>query len=364
MVESPGLSLGLTGDLPATRLHGAKDAGIFELKGVVESLLSLFAVSPDALNASAAEGLTFSPDAPAWIEPGRGATALLDGAAIACFGELAATEREARKLRQQVYLAEIDVVALYRLPLRRTTARELSRFQAVERDFSFTFADAVQWRAIAESVAALAIPELTRVAPVEIFRDAKASTVPAGHFALLLRCVFQSNQRTPARRGVERLVGAAYCGADGAGRDDSHVNRPHPTGFAWLCKVSAVRNPHYTASMSSGVSVDEFQALEQKVLRAVEIVKREREAARRPRLRLRRCANSWRRRRKAPRARFRQRCGRRRLLRARSPRWARNAKRFGCGSKRCCSKWTSCCKDGRARVRWRRQATFPTDGTR
>ncbi len=30
--------------------------------------------------------------------------------------------------------------------------------------------------------------------------------------------------------------------------------------------------------MSSGVSIDEFQALEQKVLRAVEIVKREREA--------------------------------------------------------------------------------------
>ena len=35
---------------------------------------------------------------------------------------------------------------------------------------------------------------------------------------------------------------------------------------------------HYTASMSSGITLDEFQALEQKVLRAVEIVKREREA--------------------------------------------------------------------------------------
>jgi hypothetical protein len=34
----------------------------------------------------------------------------------------------------------------------------------------------------------------------------------------------------------------------------------------------------YTANMSSGVSVDEFQALEQKVLRAVELVKKEREA--------------------------------------------------------------------------------------
>jgi len=37
-------------------------------------------------------------------------------------------------------------------------------------------------------------------------------------------------------------------------------------------------NPLYTSGMSSGVSVDEFQALEQKVLRAVEVVKRERGA--------------------------------------------------------------------------------------
>jgi hypothetical protein len=33
-----------------------------------------------------------------------------------------------------------------------------------------------------------------------------------------------------------------------------------------------------TSTISSGISADEFQALEQKVLRAVEIVKREREA--------------------------------------------------------------------------------------
>ena len=33
-----------------------------------------------------------------------------------------------------------------------------------------------------------------------------------------------------------------------------------------------------TSTLSSGITVDEFQALEQKVLRAVEIVKKEREA--------------------------------------------------------------------------------------
>ncbi len=196
VVESPSLSLGLTGELPPTPLHSSKDAAVFELKSVIESLLSLFAASVDALSTSAASALAFSPDAPAWLEPGRCATALLNGAPIACFGELAASQREARKLRQSVFLAQLDLDALYRLPLRRAAARELSRFQAVERDFSFTFADAVQWRTIAQAIAALAIPELTRLNPVEIFRDAKAGSASAGKYSILLRCVFQSTQRT------------------------------------------------------------------------------------------------------------------------------------------------------------------------
>lgn len=196
VTESPSLSLGLTGNLPPTSLHTAKDAAVFELKGVVESLLSLFATSPDALSTSATSALTFSADAPAWLEPGRSATALLNGTPIACFGELAASQRETHKLRQPVYLAMLHLDALYRLPLRRATARELSRFQAVERDFSFTFADTIPWGIIADAILALAIPELTRLTPVEIFRDAKPGSATAGKYALLLRCVFQSNQRT------------------------------------------------------------------------------------------------------------------------------------------------------------------------
>ena len=196
VVESPRLSLGLTSELAATRLHSARDAGIYELKGVIESLLSVFAASPETLGQSAAAAVTFSAEVPGWLEPGRGATVLLGGAAIACFGELAASEREARKLRQPVYVADVDLEALYRLPLRRVTAHDVSRFQAVERDFSFTFADAVQWQEVASAVSALAIPELTRVTPMEIFRDRKGTTVPAGYYALLLRCVFQSSQRT------------------------------------------------------------------------------------------------------------------------------------------------------------------------
>ena len=115
------------------------------MKGVIESLLRLFDLGGAAL--------TFSAEAPAWLEAGRSATAVLAGKPIACFGELAVAERETRKLRQPVFLAEMDLAALYTLPLRRATARELSRFQAVERDFSFTLPDTVAWGAVADATA-------------------------------------------------------------------------------------------------------------------------------------------------------------------------------------------------------------------
>jgi phenylalanyl-tRNA synthetase beta chain len=175
----------LTGAVAAAPLYSASDAPIFELKGVVESLLSLFD-HPE---------LRFAADAPAWLEPGRGATAYLgekDTKIIARFGELSKSERERRKLRQPVFLAEIDLAALYALPLKKVTARELSRFQAVERDFSFVFPDATAWHTIASAIHALAIPELQSLKPIEIWRNAKYP----GVYSLLLRTVFQSHDRT------------------------------------------------------------------------------------------------------------------------------------------------------------------------
>jgi phenylalanyl-tRNA synthetase beta chain len=186
VLERSSLTLGLTGNSAASALYSAADAPFYELKGAIESLLSL----------TDSAALTFAPDGPKWLEPGRSATALVGGKPIARFGELAAHEQAARKLRQPVFLAEIDLSFLYSLPLRKVTARELSRFQAAERDFSVLFADTMQWNTIAASIEALAIPELTRLMPVEIFRDPKGKSVVEGHHALLLRCVFQSSDRT------------------------------------------------------------------------------------------------------------------------------------------------------------------------
>jgi phenylalanyl-tRNA synthetase beta chain len=183
--EHISLSLGLTGNVQATALYKAEDALFYEAKSALSSLLSKFSGA-----------ITFDSDLPAWITPGRGARILLDGTSIAVFGELTAAELQSRKLRQPCVLAELNAHTLLSMPLRQPSLRELSRFQAVERDFSFVFPDSVQWSTIAAALTALAIPELQRVTPVEIFRDAKGKAVAAGSYSLLTRVVFQSPERT------------------------------------------------------------------------------------------------------------------------------------------------------------------------
>ena len=187
--EAPQLSLGLTTATPqpTAPLQIAADAPFFELKGAIESLLSLFTL-PGGPSAT-----TFTAETPAWLQPGRSATALLNNHPIAHFGELIHTQREARKLRQPIYLAQLDLAALYELTLKKITAHDLSRFQAVERDFSFVFSDTIQWQAVASAIHALAIPELQSLKPIEVWRDAKKYP---GVYSLLLRTVFQSNDRT------------------------------------------------------------------------------------------------------------------------------------------------------------------------
>jgi phenylalanyl-tRNA synthetase beta chain len=203
--EYEALSLGLTGAVPATPLHSAQDAPFFELKGTIESVLGLFATPT----------VTYSGEGvPALFEAGRGAVVRLDGTTIASFGQLASSESARRKLRQPVYLAEVKLDALLQLPLKHVVARELSRFQAVERDFSFTFAEGMEWKTIAEAIEGLGIRELQSVTAMEIFRDAKKMP---GHFSMLIRAVFQSNERTLVEAELTGWSGGIITTLEGLG---------------------------------------------------------------------------------------------------------------------------------------------------
>ena len=182
--EAPSLALGIFGPSSQTTFHPAEDAPFFELKGALESLLTLFQ-APAVHFAPVPSGPVF--------EPGRAASVLLDGHPLARLGELSRIEASRRKLRQPVFLAEIDLAQLLQLPLRQASAHELSRFQAVQRDFSFTFPDAVLWQQISAAVHALDLRELRTLEPAEVWRDRKKYP---GVYSTLLRTVFQSTDRT------------------------------------------------------------------------------------------------------------------------------------------------------------------------
>jgi phenylalanyl-tRNA synthetase beta chain len=128
-----------------------------------------------------------------YYEPGRSARVLVNGAPVAQFGVLHPEVGAKRKLRQNVYVAEIDAEDLYKHSLRVIRYEPLPKYPAVERDFSFLFPDKVTFDQIEKAVLGLDLAELRSFAPLEIFRG---GAIAAGIYSILLRAKFQSHEHT------------------------------------------------------------------------------------------------------------------------------------------------------------------------
>jgi phenylalanyl-tRNA synthetase beta chain len=196
-VEMKRISIGATGSADAEVVRGlapgaaARPFSFFDLKGDIESLLAPFShwtlyydAQPDK-------------EKPAdYYHPGRSARAVLDGATVAQFGQIHPDVAAARKLRQDVFVAEIYLDRLYQHDLRQVRYEALPRFPAVERDFSFAFKDEVKFETIRQGVGSLGIAELRNFIPVEIFRGGGTVWITTGSYSILLRARFQSDERT------------------------------------------------------------------------------------------------------------------------------------------------------------------------
>ncbi len=182
--ERRWLTCAATGNLLPANVHApAQPYSFFHMKGDIEELLSTFAHRT----------LYFDPMTPAYFHPGRSARAVLDGETVARFGQLHPEIASARKLRQETYIAEVLLDRLYRHALREPRYERISKFPAVERDFSFVFDDAVTFARMRSSVEALNITELQKFEPGEIYRGEKTG---AGKYSVLLHAEFQSKERT------------------------------------------------------------------------------------------------------------------------------------------------------------------------
>ena len=199
-VELMRVCLGATGDAVTAQVHQPGRAlSFFDMKGDVENLLHPFQGA----------GLRYDAPMAEYYHPSRAARAVLDGTTVAQFGQIHPEIAAARKLRQDVFVAEVFLDRLYKHGLRQVRYTALPRYPAVRRDFSFVFDDSVAFEKLEKAVAALGLAELRAFLPVEIFRG---GTIPAGECSLLLRATFQSGERTLREDEVaqwsERIVQA------------------------------------------------------------------------------------------------------------------------------------------------------------
>jgi phenylalanyl-tRNA synthetase beta chain len=151
-------------------------------KGDVENLLAIFAGH-----------VTYDRETPDYFHPGRSARARVKGAVVAQFGQVHPDLAAARKLRQDVFLAELDLDKLYELERRTVKFAPLAKYPAVERDFSFVFGDDISFEQVSAAVVAAGVAELREFRPAEIFRG---GSIAAGKYSILLRAKFQSAERT------------------------------------------------------------------------------------------------------------------------------------------------------------------------
>ena len=205
-VETRVLTLGATGLAREKGIAENERGFVFaDLKGDLDQIGRL------------AGGLLWNAGAPAWLHPARAGTISLggDGAAtptIGFAGQLARRATERFKLRQDAFVAELELDPLcagYKAARAALRYRPLSRFPAVERDFSLVLADGTSFASLVETIRGLGIVEVSSINAVDLFRG---KNVPEGKFSLLVRVKFESHQATLTEAQLtdfsSRIVGA------------------------------------------------------------------------------------------------------------------------------------------------------------
>jgi phenylalanyl-tRNA synthetase beta chain len=191
-LETPILTIGATGEAREKGIYDtARQYEFADLKGDLDAIGAL------------AGGFQWQEGGAAWTHAARRGTVHLGrsnpaphSAAIGVAGQLARRVADKFKLRQDVFLAEMELDSLYEEIRREKEARRyepLPRFPAVERDFSLLLADGTAFSDVVKTIRSLRIGEITSIEAADLFRG---KNVPPGKYSLLVRVTFQSREAT------------------------------------------------------------------------------------------------------------------------------------------------------------------------
>ncbi len=193
-VETRVVTIGATGEARGKGLNDtAREFSFADLKGDLDSIGKLCG------------GLRWEDGRGEWLHPARRGVIHLNGAipgevdnhsAVGVAGQLARRVADKLKLRQDVFLAELRLDAVYNAMHAAKEARRyqpLPRFPGVERDFSLLIADGTHFSEVAKAIQSLNIAEIASIEATDLFRG---KNVPAEKYSLLVRVTFQSREAT------------------------------------------------------------------------------------------------------------------------------------------------------------------------
>lgn len=170
----------------------AADYTFYHLKGEISALLRGLRVPAFEIE---------SADTVAWLNPADAAVLKIAGETLGVMGSLSPVLAEKYKLKQPVFLAEIDFERLARHAFAPVHYEALPKYPSVERDMSIVVGREVAYRALSAGVMRLGIPELKEVDLIDVYEGEK---IPAGKVSLTLRFTFLDRERTLT---VDRVQG-------------------------------------------------------------------------------------------------------------------------------------------------------------
>jgi phenylalanyl-tRNA synthetase beta chain len=193
-VETAILTIGATGKAREKGIYeSARDYDFADLKGDLDAIGDL------------AGGFEWQQGGATWTHAARRGTIHLNpivpsearnSSLLGVAGQLARRAAEKFKLRQEIFLAEINLDPLYTQIRSTKDARRyepLPRFPEVERDFSLLLAGGTAFSDVVKTIRALNISEITSIEAADLFRG---KNVPAGKYSLMVRVTFQSREAT------------------------------------------------------------------------------------------------------------------------------------------------------------------------
>lgn len=200
VTEKLTLGLMLSGAPQQGQWHGTQKTDFYVLKGVLENLLQrLFGKTLPALTFTSEKSLDY-------LHPGKAAQILLDGKAIGVLGEVHPARQITLKLRQPVYLAELNlelVFKRYKQSLQAPEPVTLSAYPAVARDMALLAQDGISHQQILDTVDTLKSPLLQSI---QLFDEYKGANLPEGSRSLAYRMLFQSFDHTLTDAEIDGAV--------------------------------------------------------------------------------------------------------------------------------------------------------------